>query len=117
MLGIAVAGGLGSVLRLIASKWTGYLPWGILAANILASGLAMSAKLGLGAAYPATPAQFNLAVGVAGGLSTFSAFVGQTAEYFKARQFTKAGLNILLTLVLSSTAVIAVLELSPALLK
>jgi CrcB protein len=117
MLGVAVAGGFGSVLRMVASKWTGALPWGILAANIVASGLAMAAKLGFGAAYPDSPVGFGILVGVAGGLSTFSAFVGQIGEYFKIRQFTKAGVYTLLTLVLSSTAVIAVLEMSPALLK
>lgn len=117
MVALAVAGGVGSVLRLVASKWTGYLPWGIMVANVLASGLAMLAKLGLGDAYPHTPIGYSLALGVAGGFSTFSAFVAQTAEYFRGRKLRKAVLNILLTFVLSSTAVIGVLELAPSLLK
>ncbi|MEY4000061.1 MAG: hypothetical protein RLZZ626_416 [Actinomycetota bacterium] len=117
LLTVAVAGGFGSVLRLVASKWTGYLPWGIMAANVLASGLAMFAKAGLGSVYPNTPAGFSIAIGVAGGFSTFSAFIAQTAEYFRRRQLRRAGLNILLTFVLSSTAVIGVLQVTPALLK
>ena len=41
---VILAGGLGAVLRLLIGTWIGILPWGILAANTVASlvaGLAM----------------------------------------------------------------------------
>lgn len=98
VLGIGLAGGLGAVIRLFAGQITGWLPWGILAANITASfvvGLAQqSAFWVLG---------FVLVNGFAGGLSTFSAFVAQTGGFIRGRNLLQAAVNTLATLALSST--------------
>jgi CrcB protein len=99
VIGIGIAGGLGAVLRLFATKLDGWLPWGIMAANALGSfivGLANQFQLGLMA--------LIVIIGFAGGLSTYSAFVATTSEYLRSRLLRKAALNALGVLVLSSTA-------------
>jgi CrcB protein len=101
VLGIFVAGGLGSVLRVSLSKLNGFWPWGILLANVVASFFA-------GWAVTFFEADVTwvaiLVVGLAGGLSTYSAFVATTGEYLRSRLLRKAALNALGVLVLSSTA-------------
>ena len=100
---VAGLGGLGSVLRFALSKFTGVLPWGILIANTAAS---LIAGLFLGGAQPAVPYAF-LAVGFAGGLSTFSSWAAQTGAYWRSREYRKATYNAALNLILPMTAVIA----------
>jgi CrcB protein len=111
---IALAGGLGAVLRYLLSSWTGKLPWGILTANILASfvvGLVLRASDASG---------FMTAVvitGLCGGLSTFSTFSAQTVEFFKAKQVWRGLLNLALNFVLPTLAALAGLYLAYTLLK
>jgi len=111
---IALAGGLGAVIRFLLSGWIGKLPWGILVANILASfvvGLVLRS---------ADTSGFIAAVvvtGFCGGLSTFSTFSAQTVEYFKAKQVWLGVANFALNLVLPTLAALAGLYLAYTLLK
>ena len=61
ILGIFVAGGLGSVLRVLLSKFNGFWPWGILLANAVASFFASENRKSFWGS------------GFAGGLTTMSA--------------------------------------------
>ena len=96
---VAVLGGAGSVLRHIASFWSGALPWGILAVNSVASFVAGLALLSQ--AY-----EVALIVGLAGGLSTFSTFAAQTFEYLKNQQRFKALMNFALNLLLPALSLL-----------
>jgi len=100
---VAGLGGLGSMLRFALSRFTGILPWGILTANTLAS---LIAGLFLSGLVPAVPYAF-LAVGFAGGLSTFSSWAAQTGAFWQTKQYRKATYNAALNLILPMTAVIA----------
>jgi fluoride exporter len=113
-LAIAVAGGLGSVVRLVLARWIGKLPWGILVANVLAS-FAMGVGLGI-FSFNTTLAQI-VSVGLCGGLSTFSTFSAQTVEYFKAKQVWRGVFNILLNFFAPSLAALAGIFLLLTLLK
>jgi fluoride exporter len=113
-LAIAVAGGLGSVVRLVLARWIGKLPWGILVANVLAS-FAMGAGLGI-FSFNTTLAQI-VSVGLCGGLSTFSTFSAQTVEYFKAKQVWRGVFNILLNFFAPALAALAGIFLLLTLLK
>ena len=111
---IALAGGLGAVIRFLLSSWIGKLPWGILVANILASfvvGLVLRSAdtNGFLAAVVVT--------GFCGGLSTFSTFSAQTVEYFKAKQVWLGVANFALNFVLPTLAALAGLYLAYTLLK
>jgi CrcB protein len=113
-LAIAVAGGLGSVVRLVLARWIGKLPWGILVANVLAS-FAMGVGLGI-FSFNTTLAQI-VSVGLCGGLSTFSTFSAQTVEYFKAKQVWRGVFNILLNFFAPALAALAGIFLLLTLLK
>jgi CrcB protein len=113
-LAIAVAGGLGSVVRLVLARWIGKLPWGILVANVLAS-FAMGVGLGI-FSFNTTLAQI-ISVGLCGGLSTFSTFSAQTVEYFKAKQVWRGVFNILLNFFAPALAALAGIFLLLTLLK
>lgn len=90
-LAVAVLGGVGSVLRQIASFWAGFLPWGILAVNSVASFV-------VGFAISSGENEIALVVGLAGGLSTFSTFAAQSFEYLKNQQRLRAIVNFVLNL-------------------
>ncbi len=109
---VAIAGGLGSVLRLYMAKWQGKLPWGILAGNVGASFL-----VGLMASSQNFFWAIILITGLAGGLSTFSSFAAQTVEFMRRGRLAQGLLNILTNLVLSSTAVLLGQALATGLLK
>jgi CrcB protein len=100
---VAVLGGAGSVLRHIASFWSGALPWGILFVNSIASFV-------VGLAISSGEYEIALVVGLAGGLSTFSTFAAQSYEYLKNEQRFRAianlGLNLALPALSLLTAVI-----------
>ena len=113
-LAIAVAGGLGSVVRLVLARWIGKLPWGILAANVLAS-FAMGVGLGI-FSFNTALAQI-VSVGLCGGLSTFSTFSAHTVEYFKAKQVWRGVFNILLNFFAPALAALAGIFLLFTLLK
>lgn len=96
---MAFAGGVGSLARGILGNYKGFLPWGILVANTLATAIAAWAIL--------WQPQLGLALvaGLAGGLSTFSTFIAGTWQLIVEGHRLRAFLNIVLNLVLPSTAV------------
>lgn len=111
---IALAGGLGAVLRFLLSGWVGKLPWGILVANVAASFIAGFVLRGADSSGFATALVIT---GLCGGLSTFSSFSAQTVEYFKAKQVWRAVANIALNFALPTVAALGGLYLASALLK
>ena len=100
---VAIFGGLGAVLRSWLGNYKGYLPWGILIANTVATGIAGWACL------VAPQLELILIAGFAGGLSTFSTFVGQTWQLMRDGKRLAAFLNVLLNILLPSTAVVVVI--------
>lgn len=118
VIGVAVFGGLGSVIRLGLSHWHSYLPWGILLGNTLASGV-------VGFVYPLAHSGSVgwvfwgtlLATGLAGGLSTFSSWAAQTLHLMVNRESRQGFLNFVLNLALPVIAAVAGMILGSILLK
>jgi fluoride exporter len=110
---VAALGGLGAVVRFALSRFSGALPWGILIANTLASGVAGAFIAGPNPAMPYA----LLVVGFAGGLSTFSSWAAQTASYWQAAKYRKATYNAALNLLLPAAAVVAGALIAYTLLK
>ena len=101
LLGVLVAGGLGSVIRFLISKLNGFWPWGILLANVLASLFAGWAVIH----YQADETWAAVfVVGLAGGLSTFSSWAAGTVQLVAKDRPLAATLYTIVTLILSSTA-------------
>ena len=120
LIGLVAFGGLGSVARFLLSRWQGFLPWGILTANVVASmlfGFCLSAQSTAQASPFLNYLMPLVATGFAGGLSTFSSWAAQTAGLITEKQGRAAMLNTVLNLVLPVVAVIAGMNLSPILLK
>ena len=90
---VALLGGVGSVLRYLFSIWNGLIPWGILAANSIASFVA-------GLAIASGFFETALVVGLAGGLSTFSTFAAQTSYLLTKGKNQTAALNTALNLLI-----------------
>ncbi|MFM7014649.1 MAG: fluoride efflux transporter FluC [Actinomycetota bacterium] len=97
MLQVALLGGVGALIRFGLSWWDGKLPWGILLANLLGSFTA-------GVAIELGDQNHWIAVGLAGGISTFSTFAGQTGQLWTKGEKGKALINGLLNLFLSALA-------------
>lgn len=118
LLGVAVLGGVGSMVRLALSHWHRWLPWGILTGNTLAS-------MVVGATYPLSQSgtasgvliAVFLATGFAGGLSTFSSWAAQTVDFFASNNSRKAYFNFLLNLALPVVGVIVGVTIGSLLLK
>ena len=94
---VAIAGGFGAIARYWLSTWSGKLPWGILLANAIGSfiaGLAVSGSI----------ESAWIVVGLAGGLSTFSTFAGQTHDLVASKQLGKASLNVVLNLLVPAVS-------------
>ena len=102
---VGVAGGLGSVLRHALRNLQGWLPWGTLLANLAASALAAAVFVLL---TPNTVGSVALVAGLAGGLSTFSAYIGQLHAMLKQQMWLRAASYTLLTFGVSSTVVFMV---------
>ena len=101
---VAIFGGLGAVLRSLLGNFKGFIPWGILIANTIATGIATFALV------VGPQLSLVLIAGLAGGLSTFSTFVQQTWQLVLIeRRRPAALLNVALNIVLPSTAVLLVL--------
>jgi CrcB protein len=99
---VAAFGGIGSVARAMLAKVEGKLPWGILIANTLATTLAAFVLMN----YPSW--SLSLVVGIAGGLSTFSTFIAGTWKLLADGRRFMAFWNIILNVLLPSTAVLLV---------
>ena len=94
VLMVCLLGGAGATARFALGKWNGYLPWGILLGNTIASAiaaLALESSVGVW-----------LVAGLAGGLSTFSTLIAQTASLWQTHK-PRALLNLALNLVIPST--------------
>lgn len=105
---VCLLGGVGATARFALGKWNGYLPWGILVANTLASSVAafaLESSVGIW-----------LVAGLAGGLSTFSTLIAQTTDLWQTHK-PRALLNLALNLVIPSTAAFAFGLLASTLLK
>lgn len=113
LLAAVLAGGVGAILRLLVSAGASKFPIGILLANTIASLIAGLIAFGT---IDQTLALI-LAVGFAGGLSTFSTFAAQSAELIRQRNWMLAGVNILLNLTLPVSAALLGANLALALLK
>jgi len=99
---IGFFGGLGCVMRYLASGWVYQLcgrnlPYGTLAVNIGGSfllGLLMT--FGLRSALLAPDIRIGLTVGFMGGFTTFSTFSYETLRLLEDGSFWQAGINICL---------------------
>ncbi|MEO0048906.1 MAG: hypothetical protein RL556_238 [Actinomycetota bacterium] len=120
MLVVSLAGGFGAVVRMMAARFTGVLPWGILLVNgigslVIGFGWVMqqlgtsNVALGLLAVI--------LMSGFAGGLTTFSSWAAQTAEFVVERKTKLALWNTALNLLTSVAAVVVGMIAGSLLLK
>jgi CrcB protein len=101
---VAGLGGLGSVLRHLVGSWQGFLPFGILLANSLASFIA-------GFAIATGSYETALVIGLAGGLSTFSTFAAQSYELWVGGQKVRTLLNGVANLLLPAVSFLTALNL------
>ena len=108
LLMVCLLGGVGASARFALGKFNGYLPWGILFGNTIASAVAAFAL--------ESTVSVWLVAGLAGGLSTFSTLIAQTAGLW-SRHKPRALLNLALNLVIPSTAAFAFGLLASTLLK
>jgi CrcB protein len=107
LVGIALAGGLGSAIRLTLSHWPGRLPWGILTGNSVASAVVGFAFVLSQHGVGWDPLWAGLlATGFAGGLSTFSSWAAQTVHFFSQEQKRAGMANLLLNLVVPVACVL-----------
>lgn len=109
-LAILIAGGLGSVLRYLLAHFAGKLPWGILIANtagsiVIGFAFTLTQKYSTVGIFGAVVASI-LAIGFAGGLTTFSSWAAQTAGLAKSSKLKLAATNLLLNLGCTSIAVL-----------
>lgn len=101
---IAIAGGLGAVLRLWFGRFSNVLPVGTLLANIVA-GLAVAVALIMHGSDPTNWLVPVIMTGLAGGLSTFSGVIGETSRLLIAGNYLKGLGNLALNLVVPALAV------------
>ena len=113
---MALGGALGSLgrwqLGVLFKQWIPNLPVGTFAANVVA-GLIIGFVTGLDLASPLQPqVKLFLAVGLCGGLSTFSTFSNETLTFIQAGNWTAAGVNIAVNVITCLVAVFIGLKLS-----
>ena len=101
---VGLLGGVGSVARHLIGTWNGFLPWGILAANSLASFVA-------GLAIGTGVFEAGLVLGLAGGLSTFSTFAAQSYELWGKGKKVRTLLNGIANLVFPAVSFLTALTL------
>jgi len=101
---VAVLGGAGSVVRHLMGSWSGFLPWGILAANSVASFIA-------GASIAGGFYEVAIVVGLAGGLSTFSTFAAQSYELLRSGHKARALLYGLANLLIPAGSLLIAVSL------
>ncbi|MFO0727350.1 MAG: CrcB family protein [Myxococcota bacterium] len=96
LLLVALGSGLGGVLRHVTSvllaRWTGSsFPYGTLAVNLIGSGLIAFVVTAASRQLLSDEARIFLAVGVMGGLTTYSSFNDQVLTALKHGQLGTAG--------------------------
>jgi len=105
LIAVALGGSLGSVLRFLVStgtyQWLGRgFPYGTLAVNVIGSfliGLLAEALILQRIAF-ALEYRAGILVGIMGGFTTFSSFSLETIYLIEQGSFTKAALNVLISL-------------------
>ena len=105
-IAVFVGGGLGSVMRLgtgqllaaFLPQESHWFPWGVLSANLLATGLlAWCLVAGGGIWGKSSPMWWFMTVGVCGGFSTFSAFAWDTMRLWQQGGWFVAGVNVVVS--------------------
>ena len=98
---VGLAGGLGGVVRVQLTRWGGALPFGVILTNTLAAGL-----LGWLLSLPSIPFETYTAIsmGLAGGLSTFSAVSKEAFNFYHRGRLTQALLTLLTNTLIPLTA-------------
>ena len=88
---IGIAGGAGSVIRALLTRFDGWLPYGLFLANSLAAGL-----VGWLLAGPTLTADYFtvLTVGFAGGLSTFSTAMKASFDFYHRGRLVQSALTM-----------------------
>lgn len=114
LLLVALLGGLGAAIRFWLAKFQGALPWGILLANSVAAMIGAAAIASLGISHPVT---VLLVAGLAGGLSTFSTLIAQTAELWLDGRWANGCWNLALNIIVPSTIALGIGIATVALLK
>lgn len=114
LLLVSLLGGIGAVARFWLAKFEGTLPWGILIANTVAAMIGAAAIAFHGSSQLVTAL---IVSGLAGGLSTFSTLISQTAGYWFAGRWRKGCLNLALNIVVPSTIALGIGIAAVALLK
>lgn len=102
---VGLAGGFGSVVRVQLSRWGGALPFGVILTNTLSAAL-LGWLIGLPSL--ALETVTALAMGLAGGLSTFSAVSRVAFTFYHRGRLTQALLTLLTNLLIPLTALIVV---------
>jgi fluoride ion exporter CrcB/FEX len=94
---IGAAGGAGSVVRALLTRFDGWLPYGLFLANSLAAGLVGWLVVGstLSAGYlTLTTAGFAATVGFAGGLSTFSTAMKASFDFYHRGRLVQSAITL-----------------------
>ena len=106
VVAIFIGGGAGSVARwamgLVVSKLTTFTPVGVLAANVLATGILAGLIIWGGVEFSKDSESILmplLVIGFCGGFSTFSTFSLDTLKLFQEGNITWALLNIFVSLI------------------
>ena len=88
---IGVAGGAGSVMRALLTRFDGWLPYGLFLANSLAAGL-----VGWLLAGPTLTTDYFavLTVGLAGGLSTFSTAMKASFDFYHRGRLVQSSITM-----------------------
>jgi fluoride ion exporter CrcB/FEX len=105
VLMVGLAGGLGSVIRVQINKWDGPLPFGVILNNTLAAAL-----IGWLLSLPSIPIEAftAISVGLAGGLSTFSAVSRASFNFYHRGRLTQALLTLVTNTLIPLTALMIV---------
>lgn len=101
---LSLIGGLAAVMRAFLSNWRGLLPWGILLGNTLAaSSIGLALKLELPNALTTA-----IAVGLAGGLSTFSGVAKDCFDFYHRGRLAQSALNAFANLGLPTLSLLVI---------